>query len=101
MNFFNKKILGESVLHGIMTSLIIYFLSYLSLLNGELMDHQSYGFLIGTIIIIIVNFENALETWYWTKIYHLSLWLTLIIYFLFHLALYSTYLMKIIGINYT
>lgn len=99
--FFNKKILGESVFHGIITSLIIYFFSYLSLLNGELMDLQSFGFLIGTIIIIIVNLENALEIWYWTKIYHLALWLTLIIYFLFHLALYSTYVMKIIGIIYT
>jgi hypothetical protein len=89
------------MLHGIITSLIIYFLSYFSLLNGELIDLQSFGFLIGTIIIIIVNLENALETWYWTKIYHLALWLTIFIYFIFHLALYSTYLIKIIGINYS
>jgi hypothetical protein len=59
------------------------------------------GFLIGTIIIIVVNIENALEIWYWTKIYHLSLWGTLILYFLFHLALYSTYVIKIFGVNYS
>ncbi len=99
--FFNKKILAESVFHGIITSLIIYFLSYFSLSNITSIDHQSLGFLIGTIIIIVVNIENALEIWYWTKIYHLSLWGTLILYFLFHLALYSTYVIKIFGVNYS
>ena len=82
------------------TSLMIFFLCYFQLLNGLLNDLQAFGFLIGTIIIIVVNLENALENWYWTKIYHLSLWLTLFLYFLFHLALYSTWLHKIFGFNY-
>ena len=64
-------------------------------------DLQSFGFVLGTIVIIIVNFENALEIWYWTRLYHISLWGTIIVYFLFHLALYSTYISKIFGQNYT
>jgi len=105
--FFNRRILGESIIHGIITALVIYFISYLSLsnetINGRIsqIDLQSFGFLIGTIIIVVVNLENVLEIWYWTKLYHLSLWGTISIYFLFHLALYSTYIKNIFGRNYT
>jgi hypothetical protein len=52
-------------------------------------------------MIIVVNLENALEIWYWTKFYHLALWGTIILYFLFYLALYSTYIIKIFRRNYT
>lgn len=98
--FFNKKVLFESIIHGVTTSLVIFFVSYFQLLNGSLNDLQSFSFLIGTIIIIVVNLENALESWYWTKIYHLSLWLTLVIYFLFHLGLYSNILYQTFGFHY-
>ncbi|UJR34869.1 hypothetical protein I4U23_027647 [Adineta vaga] len=101
--FFNRTILIKSIIHGMLTSLVIYFITYLSLLNnGKIeIDLQSFGFLIGTIIIIIVNLQNALEIWYWTIYYHLALWLTILIYFIFHLILYSTYLKKLFNINYT
>ena len=101
--FFNKKVLIKSIFHGIISSLIIFFITYLSISNGEIieMDLQSFGFLIGTIIVIIVNLQNAFQIWYWTIYYHLALWLTILIYFLFHLTLYSTYLMKFFRINYT
>jgi hypothetical protein len=49
---------------------------------------------------LIVNLENGLEIWYWTKYYHMALWGTILIYFLFHFALYSTYISKIFGQNY-
>lgn len=97
---FNKKILCESIIHGIITSLIIYFFAYLSLINVDLIDLQAFGFVIGTIIIVIVNLQNALEIWYWTKLYHLALWGTIVLYFLFHLGLYSTYVINIFGQNY-
>jgi magnesium-transporting ATPase (P-type) len=98
--FFNKRILIESVIHGMLTSLIIFFVSYFSLSNGREIDLQSFGFVLGTIIMLIVNLENGLEIWYWTKYYHMALWGTIIIYFLFHFALYSTYISKIFGQNY-
>ncbi|CAF1675933.1 unnamed protein product, partial [Adineta ricciae] len=101
--FFNKKVLIKSIFHGILSSLLIFFITYLSISNGKMieMDLQSFGFLIGTIIVIIVNLQNALQIWYWTIYYHLALWLTILIYFLFHLTLYSTYLMKFFRTNYT
>ncbi|CAF4597873.1 unnamed protein product [Rotaria sp. Silwood1] len=63
-------------------------------------DLQSFGFIIGTIITVVVNLENALEIWYWTKFYHGALWITIIVYFLFHVAAYSTIVSKIFRINY-
>jgi len=82
------------------SSLMIFFVCYLSLQNVDLLDLQSFGFMIGTILIVVVNLENGLETWYWTKLYHLALWATLIVYFLFHLFLYSTYFIRIFQENY-
>ena len=63
-------------------------------------DLQSFGFIIATVMSIIVNLENALETWYWTSLYHFVLWGTIVAHFLFHFALYSTIIFKIFNINY-
>ncbi|CAF0780818.1 unnamed protein product [Rotaria sordida] len=63
-------------------------------------DLQSFGFIIGTIITVVVNLENALEIWYWTKFYHGTLWMTIIIYFLFYMAAHSTTFSKIFRVNF-
>ncbi|CAF2372959.1 unnamed protein product [Rotaria sp. Silwood2] len=104
--FFNKKIFAESVIHGILTSCIIFFVPYLSVSNttrpGGMTqaDLQSFGFIVATIMAIIVNLENALETWYWTGLYHFVLWGTIVVHFLFHFALYSTIIWSIFKTNY-
>ncbi|CAF1235259.1 unnamed protein product [Rotaria sordida] len=104
--FFNKKIFAESVIHGILTSCVIFFVPYLSISNATrsdgitLADLQSFGFAIATILVIIVNLENALEMWYWTSLYHFVLWGTIIAHFLFHFVLYSTIIDKIFKRNY-
>ena len=64
-------------------------------------DLQSFGFLVGTIVVLVVNLENALEVWFWPVWYHLALWATLLLYFLFHLALYSTVYFRLFGSNYS
>ncbi|CAF3568862.1 unnamed protein product [Rotaria sp. Silwood1] len=105
--FFNKKVFAESVIHGILTSCVIFFVSYLSISNATrpdgmaLADLQSFGFTVATIMVIIVNLENALETWYWTSLYHFVLWGTILTHFLFHFALYSTIIGKIFKRSYT
>ncbi|CAF3159951.1 unnamed protein product [Rotaria sp. Silwood2] len=104
--FFNKKVFAESVIHGILTSCIIFFVPYLSISNATrsdgmtLADLQSFGFTVATIMVIIVNLENALEIWYWTSLYHFALWATIVTHFLFHFALYSTIIGKIFKNNY-
>ena len=104
--FFNKKIFAESVIHGILTSCIIFFVPYLSVSNSSRpggmtqADLQSFGFMIATIMVIVVNLENALEKWYWTGLYHFVLWSTIAVHFLFHFILYSTFVGKIFKVNY-
>jgi len=104
--FFNKKIFAESVIHGILTSCVIFFVAYLSVSNSSRpagmtqADLQSFAFMIATLMTIVVNLENALEMWYWTKLYHVVLWGTIVFHFLFHFLLYSTYVHKIFKVNY-
>ncbi|CAF2582547.1 unnamed protein product [Rotaria sp. Silwood2] len=104
--FFNKKIFAESVIHGILTSCIIFFVPYLSVSNSTRpngitqADLQSFAFLVATIMVIVVNLQNALEIWYWTGLYHFVVWGTIIVHFLFHFALYSTFIIKIFKKNY-
>ncbi len=64
-------------------------------------DLQSFAFMVATIMVIVVNLENALETWYWTGLYHFVLWGTIVIHFLFHFALYSTIIYQIFNRNYS
>jgi phospholipid-translocating ATPase len=103
---FNKKIFAESVIHGILTSSIIFFISYLSVSNSTRSagptqaDLQSFGFMVATIMVIVVNLENALETWYWTGLYQFVLWGTIAVHFLVHLLLYSTFLRNLFNVNY-
>ncbi|CAF4439303.1 unnamed protein product [Rotaria sp. Silwood2] len=65
--FFNKKVFAENVIHGILTSCIIFFVPYLSISNATrsdgmtLADLQSFDFTVAKIMVIIVNLENALK----------------------------------------
>jgi len=63
-------------------------------------DLQPFAFIVATIMVIVVNLQNALEMWYWTPLYHIVLWGTIAVHFLFHFALYSTFIYKIFKINY-
>ncbi|CAF0849960.1 unnamed protein product [Rotaria sordida] len=104
--FFNKKIFAESVIHGILTSCIIFFVAYLSVSNSTRSngitqaDLQSFAFMVATIMVIVVNLENALETWYWPSLYHFVLWGTIVVHFVFHFILYSPFIIKIFKRNY-
>ena len=84
----------------------MFFVPYLSLSNStrtggwEQADLQSFGFMVATIMVVVVNLQNALEMWYWTGLYHFVLWGTIVVHFLFHFALYSTIIWKIFKTNY-
>jgi len=103
---FNKKIFAESVIHGILTSCIIFFVPYLSVSNSTRpsgmtqADLQSFAFMVATIMVIVVNLENALEMWFWTKLYTMAVWGTIAIHFIFHFLLYSTLISMVFKVNY-
>ncbi len=104
---FNRKIFIECATHGLITSCIIFFFSYLCLSSSTQSsgmpssDAQSFGFMVGTILVIVVNLENALEMWYWTWIYFVALFGTIALHFIFHLIMYSTILRTTFNIHYS
>jgi phospholipid-translocating ATPase len=57
-----------------------------------LTDSQTFGFMVATILVIVVNLENAIEMWYWTGIYMFILFGTIALHFIFHFVMYSTML---------
>ncbi|UJR10795.1 hypothetical protein I4U23_014983 [Adineta vaga] len=105
--YFNRKIFVECAIHGLITSCIIFFFSYLCLSSStlpsglSLIDAQSFGFMIATILVIVVNLENALEMWYWSGIYIFILFGTITLHFIFHFIMYSTVLRLTFKINYS
>ncbi|CAF1125108.1 unnamed protein product [Adineta ricciae] len=104
--YFNRKVFIECATHGLITSCIIFFFSYLCLCFTTLpsgtpvTDVQSFGFMVATILVIVVNTENAIEMWYWSGIYIFILFGTITLHFIFHFIMYSTALRLNLKINY-
>uniref|UniRef100_A0A0N5C5R6 Phospholipid-transporting ATPase n=1 Tax=Strongyloides papillosus TaxID=174720 RepID=A0A0N5C5R6_STREA len=85
--FFNMRIFIYSVLHGIVTSLVIFFVPYAALYNAsnnsgqDLNDYAMLSFTTFTGLIIVVTGQIMLDTSYWTPINHFCIWVSLGIYF--------------------
>ena len=100
---FNRKEFLFSVMHGIVSSLVLFFIPYGTLyLNvnaqgKDASDLQSFGFAVATILVIVVNLQCGLDTSYWTGFNHFCIWGTLIVHFIFHFALYSELIYTIFG----
>jgi len=103
---FNRKEFLFSVMHGIISSLVLFFIPYgtmyLSVTDDgkDAADLQSFGFAVATILVIVVNLQCGLDTSYWTGFNHFCIWGTLIVHFLFHFALYSEFIFKLFGIGW-
>lgn len=58
---FNKKVFLWSVVEGIVTSLILFFIPYGAFQNGvspwgsDISDHQSFGVAVASILVVAVN----------------------------------------------
>ncbi|XP_041425963.1 phospholipid-transporting ATPase IC [Xenopus laevis] len=84
---FNFKKFFLSLFHGIVTSLIIFFIPYGAFLltmgqDGEApSDYQSFAVTTATALIITVNFQIGLDTSYWTFINAFSIFGSIAIYF--------------------
>ncbi|XP_025076903.1 phospholipid-transporting ATPase ID-like isoform X3 [Pomacea canaliculata] len=92
---FNKRVFFWSVIEGILSSLVLFFIPYGSFLygsykNGEdRADIQSFGTVVAATLVIAVNLRCALDMSYWTGFNHFVVWGSIIYYFCFQLAFYS------------
>ncbi|KAK6015902.1 hypothetical protein OSTOST_18623 [Ostertagia ostertagi] len=93
--FFNMRIFIYSVLHGMFSSLVIFFIPYGALLssaayNGkDLDDYSTLAFTTFTALIVVVTGQIAFDTTYWTAISHFVIWGSLIFYFLLAFLIYE------------
>ncbi|OWF34874.1 phospholipid-transporting ATPase ID [Mizuhopecten yessoensis] len=93
---FNKKIFLLGVMEGFITSLILFFIPYGTFYwatnpwGTDLVDHQSFGVVVASILVVAVNLRCALDTSYWTGFNHFVIWGSMILYFCFILAMYSS-----------
>ncbi|CAJ0958411.1 unnamed protein product [Ranitomeya imitator] len=84
---FNYKKFFLSLFHGVVTSLIIFFIPYGAFLltmgqDGEApSDYQSFAVTTATALIITVNFQIGLDTSYWTFVNAFSVFGSIAIYF--------------------
>jgi len=90
---FNKQEFFKSALQGFLTSCVLFFLTYGAygdkiMANGQtLNDHQLFGTVVATCLVIIVNLQVALDSSYWTYFNHITIWGSIAVYFLLQFSL--------------
>ncbi|XP_028399052.1 phospholipid-transporting ATPase ID-like [Dendronephthya gigantea] len=98
---FNKKIFLLSLLRGAVVSLVLYFVPY-----GIFHDHvnndgevesglQFFGTVVAATLVITMNLQVALDMQSWTVLNHISVWGSIIVYFLFYFVFYSAFVFGI------
>uniref|UniRef100_A0A8V5GPZ9 Phospholipid-transporting ATPase n=1 Tax=Melopsittacus undulatus TaxID=13146 RepID=A0A8V5GPZ9_MELUD len=84
---FNYKTFFLSLLHGALTSLVIFFIPYGAYLksmgqDGEApSDYQSFAITAASALIFVVNFQMGLDTSYWTFVNAFSVFGSIALYF--------------------
>ncbi|XP_044790512.1 phospholipid-transporting ATPase IC isoform X2 [Bubalus bubalis] len=84
---FNYRKFFVSLLHGALTSLVLFFIPYGAYTqtmgqNGEApSDYQSFAVTIASALVITVNFQIGLDTSYWTFVNAFSIFGSIALYF--------------------
>ncbi|VDO35173.1 unnamed protein product [Onchocerca flexuosa] len=101
--FFNMRIFIYSVLHGMISSLVIFFVPYGILYNGvdstgrDFNDYSLLAFTCFTSLIIVVTGQIAFDTSYWTIFNHIVIWGSVIFYFCLSYILYEALPVKLLS----
>ncbi|KAF8359761.1 hypothetical protein PRIPAC_94756 [Pristionchus pacificus] len=94
-HFFNMRLFIFSLLHGIFSSLVVFFIPFGAFsmemaANGkDVGDLAVLEFTTFTALIIVVSAQMALDTAYWTWLNHAFLWGSIAIYFGLSFILYE------------
>ncbi|XP_033633793.1 phospholipid-transporting ATPase ID-like isoform X2 [Asterias rubens] len=94
--FFNYWVFMKSLLLGVLTSLVFFFVTYGALRNdlfptGEAAHSQSMmGCIVATMVVVVVNLKIALDMAYWNVITHIVIWASVLFYIVFIFLAYST-----------
>ncbi|XP_022536840.2 phospholipid-transporting ATPase ID [Astyanax mexicanus] len=93
--YFSIKAFGKILLHSCYSSLILFFIPYAAMHDTvrddgkDIADYQSFALLAQTCLLMVVNLQLGLDTYYWTAVNHFFLWGSLSVYFAVSFTLYS------------
>ncbi|XP_049629083.1 phospholipid-transporting ATPase FetA-like [Suncus etruscus] len=85
--YFNKKEFVKCLIHGIYSSLVLFFIPMGTIYNTvrsdgkDISDYQSFSMMVQTSLLSVVTAQITLETIYWTMISHVITWGSLGFYF--------------------
>ncbi|XP_032902779.1 phospholipid-transporting ATPase IC-like isoform X1 [Amblyraja radiata] len=94
---FNYKIFLVTIIHGLLSSFIIFFIPYGAFLDGVGQDGTGYQFMamaVGTGVVMTINVEVMLDISYWTVPSMLAIAIDLILYFCMTFMTQSNFLSR-------
>lgn len=84
---FNKYEFLKSVAQGIITSFTTFFITYGTFMEAidsegiNLDDHEVFGTVVSTNLVVVVTAQAALDTSYWTVFNHIVIWGSIAFFF--------------------
>uniref|UniRef100_A0A3P8YR69 Phospholipid-transporting ATPase n=1 Tax=Esox lucius TaxID=8010 RepID=A0A3P8YR69_ESOLU len=93
--YFSKKAFIYTVLHSGYSSLVLFFIPWAAMYDTvrddgkDIVDYQSFALLAQTCLLIAVNIQLGLDTYYWTAVNQFFLWGSLSVYFAVTFTMYS------------
>ncbi|XP_071965131.1 probable phospholipid-transporting ATPase IM isoform X2 [Antedon mediterranea] len=93
--YFNYWVFTKSVVAGTVTSLTLFFVCYGTFLDVVNPDgtpagsQTTFGCVLATMLVLVVNFKMAMDTAYWTVFNHVCIWLSIISYWIVVFIMYS------------
>ncbi|KAG5272458.1 hypothetical protein AALO_G00165790 [Alosa alosa] len=93
--YFSKRTFVRCVLHSGYSSLILFFIPYAAIHDTvrddgkDIADYQSFALLAQTCLLVAVNMQIGLDTYYWTAVNQFFLWGSMSVYFAVSFTMYS------------
>ncbi|XP_033107552.1 probable phospholipid-transporting ATPase IM [Anneissia japonica] len=93
--YFNYWVFTKSIVSGTITSLTLFFISYGTFLDVANPDgfpagsQTTFGCILASMLVLVVNFKMAMDTAYWTVFNHICIWLSIISYWIIIFTMYS------------
>lgn len=93
--YFNIKEFVKCVIHGIYSSLVLFFVPYGALYDTvrddgkAISDYQSFALMAQTCLLLVVSAQIGLDTTYWTAVNQFFVWGSLAVFFAISFTMYS------------
>ncbi|XP_032906520.1 probable phospholipid-transporting ATPase IM [Amblyraja radiata] len=98
---FNKREFFICIIHGVYTSIVLFFVPYGAFCDStrddgqHLSDYQSFAVTVATSLVMVVSVQIGLDTSYWTAVNHFFIWGSVMVYFSILFAMHSNGLFSI------